>query len=110
MYLNPPPVVRREVLAERSQQAHQVRRAAGAAQPLLTFVSTPAEQRVHVEEVLAIQREAAEHAVIKLSLDDIGIAAVARDLQHAPVPEDAANRRSEARRVGLERGRRRWRG
>ena len=41
-------------------------------------------QRIHIEEMFAIQRHAAEHGVVQCALHHIGILTVAFHFQHSP--------------------------
>ena len=50
------------------------------------------EQRIDVEIAQPIQTRAAEKAVVERALEQIGVAGVAGDQQHAPVPENGGDR------------------
>ena len=56
------------------------------------MMAAAAGQRVVVEEPLAVERQAAQRAVVERQLHDVGIAAVALEQQHAMRPEDQADR------------------
>ena len=83
-----------EVVVQRRQEPHDVRRAARDGVPAVTSLAVPRLQGVHVEERLAVERKPREEAVVERSLEEVGEAALARDEQHAPVPHDAADRRA----------------
>ena len=58
-------LLRIHIPAEREHRAHQIRRTAGGAVPLLTF--TPiGRDKIVIEEAVAVQRNAAEHGIIEL--------------------------------------------
>ena len=54
----------------------------------------PAEQRIDVVEPLAVERDAAQKAVVQRPLDQVGEAGLARRQQHPPVPHDAGDGRA----------------
>ena len=83
-----------EVVVQRREQPHDVRRAAGDRVPAVASLTVSRLQRVGVEERLAVERDPGEEAVVQRSLEEVGEAALARDEQHPPVPHDAGDRRA----------------
>ena len=85
---------RGEVVVQRGEQAHDVRRAAGDGVPAVAALAASRLQRVRVEERPAVEREAREEAVVERPLEQVGEAALARHEQQPPVPHDAGDGRA----------------
>ncbi len=83
-----------DILSQRGEEAGDVGRAARAPKPRLAVVIPQAGKGVLVEEPLAIERDAADHAVIERPLHHVGIARIAVELQHAMRPEDESDCRA----------------
>ena len=84
-------ILRVDVAGQGRQPAHEVGGAAGAAEPWLAVVGAAAGQRVDVEEVLAVEPDAGEQAVVRHLLDDVGVARVRVEQVEAVVPERHAD-------------------
>ena len=95
--------LRGDVFAERGEEAGDVGRAAGAAEPadalglhevaLVTALGDGGDdlERVDVEELGAVDRHAALHVVVEGALHDVGVGAVQLDLEHPAREEDHAD-------------------
>ncbi len=91
------------VVPQRSQDAGNIRRATGAAEPALTHrfhvVIDMVEgqrfrvhfQRIHIKEMLTVQRHAAQHRVVQRTLHHVGVVAVCLHLQHPAGKHHQAN-------------------
>jgi hypothetical protein len=83
---------RRQVVVQRGEEAHDVRRAAGDGVPAVAALAVARLQRVHVEERPAVEREARQEAVVERPLEQVGEAALARHEEQPPVPHDVGDR------------------
>ena len=92
---------RGQVVLDGGEQAHDVRRAAGAAEPdapaarvVLLEVILTALQRVHVEEPVAGGGDRGGEAVVEHALHVVGVLRVAGGEQQPPAPVEAGDRRA----------------
>ena len=100
VHLESRPVPRRDVMTERREEPHDVRRAARDEVPVLAHAPAAAEilgaavagERIDVEVALAVQRHAGQDRVVEGAVDEIREAALACREQHAPAPQDAGDR------------------
>jgi hypothetical protein len=81
-----------EVVVQRREQAHDVRRAARHRVPDMPRMAAARLQRVGVEERASVERVTREEPVVERPLDQVGEAALAGHEQQPPVPHDARDR------------------
>ena len=86
-------------MLQRREQAHDVRRAAGAAEPLAAApgvivleMVVPPLQRVDVEESRPVGRDRGPEAVVQHAFHQVGVLAVAGGEQQPPAPVEARDR------------------
>jgi hypothetical protein len=80
---------RREVVVQRGEQAHDVRRAAGDRVPGMACVAAARLQWIRVEERPTVHREPRKETVVEGPLEQVGEPALPGDQQQPPVPHDA---------------------
>ena len=77
-----------EIARHRGQDAGDVRRTAGAAEPRHPLVLAERGQGVGIEEQVAGERDAGEDAVVEDALHDVGVFPVELEALHPRVPEE----------------------